>query len=206
MSTPRGGQYALKLPDGTQVWLNSASSITYPTAFTGNERTVSITGEAYFEVMNDKSKPFHVMVNDMDVLVLGTHFNINSYQEERAVRTTLLEGSVKISQGASTGVILTPGQQAKVEQQQIKVINGADLEQVMAWKNGLFNFNKLSLEEIIRQLSRWYDVDVVYQGTIAPKKFGGEIERDLNLLEVLDVLKEAGVHFSIEGKRLIVMP
>lgn len=210
MTTPKGRQYQLVLPDGTGVWLNAASSITYPIAFVGNDRTVTITGEAYFEVAKDKSKPFHVKVNDMEVEVLGTHFNINSYAEESVIRTTLLEGSVKISEGltASVGrtVMLRPGQQAVNTGAGITVNSDANIDQIMAWKNGMFNFNKLSLQEVLRQLSRWYDVDIVYKGTVTPKKFGGEIQRDLNLSEVLEGLQAIGVHFKIEGKKLIVMP
>lgn len=209
MSTPRGGQYKLVLPDGTAVWLNAASSITYPTVFAGGQRVVSVTGEAYFEVASDKVRPFQVKVNEMEVVVLGTHFNINSYQDEAAIRTTLLEGSIKVLSHIPgrdpQAVVLKPGQQAQAATQ-IKVIDHADVGQVMAWKNGLFNFDKLPLQEVLRQLSRWYDVEVVYEGTIAPKKFGGEIGRDLNLSEVLDGLKETGVHFNVVGRKLIVMP
>ncbi len=205
MTTPRGGQYKIQLPDGTDVWLNAASSITYPTAFTGSERTVTVTGEVYFEVAKDKAKPFHVKVNNLFVDVLGTHFNINSYGDETAVKTTLLEGSVKITAGKENRM-LRPGEQAQVAQHRVTVVSNADIDQVMAWKNGLFNFNKLSLQEVLRQLSRWYDVEVVYQGTLTPRKFGGEIQRDLNLSEVLDGLRETGVHFSIDGKKLIVTP
>jgi len=210
MTTPKGRQYQLILPDGTGVWLNAASSITYPIAFVGNDRTVTITGEAYFEVAKDKSKPFHVKVNDMEVEVLGTHFNINSYAEESVIRTTLLEGSVKVSEGVTAPVgrtvMLRPGQQAVNTGAGITVNSDANIDQIMAWKNGMFNFNKLSLEEVLRQLSRWYDVDIVYEGTVTPKKFGGEIQRDLNLSEVLEGLQAIGVHFKIDGKKLIVMP
>jgi transmembrane sensor len=226
MTTPKGRQYQLVLPDGSQVWLNAASSITYPTVFAGKDRTVTITGEAYFEVAKDKSKPFHVKVNEIEVEVLGTHFNINSYADEAGIKTTLLEGSVKVISGATTAVaassdrqhkssgtddfrqsiVIKPGQQAIANSQQLSVVNDADIDQVMAWKNGMFNFSKVSLQEVMRQISRWYDVEIEYQGTIQPKKFGGEIQRDLNLSEVLDGLKETGIHFRIEGKKLIVLP
>ena len=205
MTTPRGGQYKIQLPDGTDVWLNAASSVTYPTAFTGADRRVTITGEVYFEVAKDKAKPFRVNVNEVKVEVLGTHFNINSYGDETAIKTTLLEGSVKITAGKDNRM-LKPGEQAQVAQQRVTIVNNADLGQVMAWKNGLFNFNKLSLREVLRQLSRWYDVEVVYQGDVTPRKFGGEIQRDLNLSEVLDGLRETGIHFSIDGKKLVVTP
>ena len=212
LSTPYGSQYKLKLPDGTEVWLNAASSITYPTAFAGKDRGVTITGEVYFEVTKDKTKPFHVKVNDMEVEVLGTHFNINSYADEADIKTTLLEGSVKVVNGQSAmvnrqSVILKPGEQAILAANSpFTIDHSPDIDQVMAWKNGLFNFNKVSLQEVMRQIARWYDVDVVYQGEIKPKKFGGEIQRDLNLSEVLEGLKETGIHFRIEGKKLIVLP
>lgn len=213
MSTPKGGQFKLRLPDGTDVWLNAASSITYPTAFVGKDRMVTITGEAYFEVAKDKSKPFHVKVNNMDVEVLGTHFNINSYADEADIKTTLLEGSVKVSIGKNRSM-LKPGQQAIAESwgpqngksQSITIKNGVDLDQVIAWRSGLFNFNKVSLQEVMRQIARWYDVEIEYQGQIKPMQFGGEIQRDLNLSEVLEGLKETGIHFRIEGRRLIVLP
>ncbi|SDG27737.1 FecR family protein [Chitinophaga filiformis] len=209
MSTPRGGQYSLLLPDGTGVWLNAASSITYPTVFTGNNREVVISGEVYFEVAKESARPFRVKVNDMVVEVLGTHFNINSYTDESTIKTTLLEGIIKVVQrkmgGETLAVVLKPGQQA-LAAEQIKVVDHADVDQAMAWKNGLFNFNKLTIQEVLRQLSRWYDVDVVYQGIVTPRKFGGEIGRDLNLSEVLDGLEAAGVHFKVEGKKLIVIP
>jgi ferric-dicitrate binding protein FerR (iron transport regulator) len=209
MSTPRGGQYTLILPDGTGVWLNAASSITYPTTFTGSSREVVISGEAYFEVAQESARPFRVKVNDMAVEVLGTHFNINSYADEASIQTTLLEGSVKVVKRVpgreALAAVLKPGQQVQVTAQ-MKVVNHADVDQVMAWKNGLFSFDKLTLQEVLRQLSRWYDVEVVYQGAITPKKFVGEIGRDLNLSEVLDGLKATGVHFSVEGRKLIVMP
>lgn len=213
MSTPPGGQYKLKLPDGTDVWLNAASSITYPTAFVGRERTVTISGEAYFEVTKNRSKPFRVKVNDMEVEVLGTHFNLNAYKDEAAIKTTLLEGSVKVTQpaiGNRQSAMLKPGEQASVSQPSQKsqsiIVQTADLDQVMAWKNGLFNFNKVSLQDVMKQIARWYDVDVVYQGEIRPRKFGGEIQRDLYLSEVLEGLKETEIHFKIEGKKLIVLP
>jgi ferric-dicitrate binding protein FerR (iron transport regulator) len=214
MSTPPGGQFRLKLPDGTDVWLNAASSITYPAAFVGKDRTVTITGEAYFEVAKNPSKPFHVKVNDMDVEVFGTHFNVNAYKDEAAIKTTLLEGKVKVGQSAigpalkrEQSAILKPGEQAILTANSpLTIDHSPDLDQVMAWKNGLFNFNKVSLQDVMKQIARWYDVEIVYQGEIKPKKFGGEIQRDLNLSEVLEGLKETGIHFRIEGKKLIVLP
>lgn len=216
MSTPRGRQFQLTLPDGTQVWLNSASSITYPTAFTGSERKVQITGEAYFEVAKDRNKPFRVSFPGSNgengtVEVLGTHFNINAYPDESAARTTLLEGSVKVSAGKNEWKI-APSQQAVLKVSPVggdlegAVVNGVDVQQVIAWKNGYFNFNRADLATVMRQLARWYDVDVEYQGKVPNIMFIGEMQRNLNLSEVLDVLKRTDVHYKIEGKKLIVLP
>lgn len=206
ISTPRGGQYQIELPDGSQVWLNAASSLRFPTAFAGKERRVEISGEAYFEVTKNKSMPFIVTVDGSEVQVLGTHFNIMAYKEEKAVKTTLLEGSVRFVSGNNASV-LKPGQQSQLTKEgQVKVMSGVDVDEVMAWKNGMFYFKDADIETVMRQLSRWYDVDIEYQGEIKPKKFGGEIQRDLNLSDVLEGLKETGIHFRIEGKKLIVLP
>jgi ferric-dicitrate binding protein FerR (iron transport regulator) len=205
LTTPRGGQYRLALPDGSQVWLNAASSIRYPTAFTGRERRVEITGEAYFEIAKNPQMPFYVKVNDMQVEVLGTHFNVMAYANEDAVRTTLLEGSVKVNRGSST-VFLKPGQQSALgEKGAVSVIDGADTEEAVAWKNGLFEFDNVSIETVLRQISRWYDVDVQYEGNTMPSHFGGQISRYSNLSQVLKILELSGIHFRIEGKRLIVL-
>lgn len=206
LTTPRGGQYHLQLTDGTIVWLNAASSIRYPTAFTGATREVVVTGEAYFEVARNKYKPFHVKVNGIDVEVLGTSFNINAYSDEKAIRATLLEGSVKII-NATSAHTLRPGQQAViVGQTPITVDNQVDLEAVMAWKNGRFMFDDTPLPDVLRQLARWYDVDIEYRGDVSNKTVGGKMQRDLNLSEVLQGLHDIGVNFKIEGKKLIVMP
>lgn len=205
MTTPKGRQYSLVLPDGSQVWLNAASSITYPTAFAGNERKVSITGEAYFEVAHDAAKPFHVNVNGMDVQVLGTHFNINSYAEEAAIRTTLLQGSISVSVAGKMQMV-KPGQQAQVANDNIKLVADADVDAVMAWKNGFFSFEAADIKEIMTQLSRWYDVEVIYQGE-PMELFAGKIDRNLTLSQVLKALASNEVNFRIEdGKRLIILP
>jgi ferric-dicitrate binding protein FerR (iron transport regulator) len=205
MTTPKGRQFTLVLPDGTQVWLNAASSITYPTAFVGNARKVSITGEAYFEVAHNASKPFHVNVNGMDVQVLGTHFNINSYADEGPIRATLLQGSIRVSVAGKTQMV-KPGQQAQVANNDITLIPDADVDAVMAWKNGFFSFENADIKEIMKQLTKWYDVEVIYQGE--PKeRFAGKIDRNLTLSQVLKGLSETKVHFRIEdGKRLIILP
>lgn len=198
MTTPRGGQYRLTLPDGTQIWLNAASSITYPTAFVGEERKVEISGEVYFEVAKNAAMPFKVKLRDgSEIRVLGTHFNVNTYADEPSVRTTLLEGSVMIN----NNVVLQPGQAYSNGK-----VTEADTEAAVAWKNGVFIFNKDNLASVMRQLSRWYDVEVEYQGNLLSRTFSGKIKRDLGLLDLLDGLKSTDVHFKIEGKKLIVTP
>lgn len=200
LSTPRGGQYKLVLPDGSDVWLNAASSITFPTAFTGKERDVTVTGEVYFEVAHNAKKPFHVKVNAMNIEVLGTHFNINSYTDESYIKTTLLEGSVKISRNDGETVLLEPSQQAQVNQltDEPITITTPDINQVMAWKNGRFFYTNTDLKTIMRQVMRWYDVDVKYKGNIPVRYFTADISRDNNLSAILKVLELSNIHFRIE--------
>lgn len=207
LTTPRGGQFRLTLPDGTGVWLNAASSITYPTAFTGAERNVTVTGEVYFEVAQMANKPFMVTANHTAIQVLGTSFNINAYTDEATVNTTLLQGSIKVTAGAA-GQVLQPGQQAQTTTNgSLQVLNHADTDQAIAWKNGSFNFNGKGLPEVMRQLARWYDIEVVFSGKVPVRKFGGEIQRSLPLSEVLEILQTMDVKFKIENeKKLIVLP
>ncbi|MFV8326227.1 FecR family protein [Flavobacterium sp. ZS1P14] len=206
MTTPRARQYNLELSDGTKVWLNASSSITFPTSFTANERKVILTGEAYFEVAKDKTRPFRVAVNDMQVNVLGTHFNINAYDDEASVNTTLLEGSVLLTEKGKK-VLLKPGQQAQKQKSGAIVVNdNVNLEEVMGWKNGVFYFDNASLQTVLRQVSRWYDVDVVFEKGIPTRTFEGEIQRNLQLSQVLKILEKNKVHFKIDGKILRVMP
>jgi ferric-dicitrate binding protein FerR (iron transport regulator) len=208
MSTPKGRQFQLVLPDGSQVWLNAASSIRYPTSFTGKDRRVEITGEAYFEVAHNPSVPFKVEVNKQsEVTVLGTHFNINSYENEESVSTTLLEGSVQVKNQAGM-IVLKPGQQAKVTGlDKINVLSNVNLDKVMAWKNGVFNFEDATLQEVMRQLERWYDIDVVYEKNIPKLEFFGKMGKDLSLAAVLSGLEKSNVHFRMEeGRRLVVLP
>jgi ferric-dicitrate binding protein FerR (iron transport regulator) len=209
LSTVRGEQspYPLVLADGTKVWLNAESSITFPTSFSGKERIVKITGEVYFEVLHDASHPFKVKVRDQTIEDLGTQFNINAYLDEPAMKTTLINGSVKISKG-SQSAFLKPGFQAVVSASGSAIIvQAADLDQVMAWKNGSFEFEGTPLNDIMRQISRWYDVDISYEGTIEGVEFGGSISRSKNINEILSVLETTkGVHFKIEGRRILVMP
>jgi ferric-dicitrate binding protein FerR (iron transport regulator) len=206
LTVPKGSKpMKLLLVDGSRVWLNVASSITYPTAFTGKERRVSVSGEAYFEIAHDASKPFVVRNGSMDVQVLGTHFNVNTFEDDdNNIKVTLLEGAVKINNGDSKA-FLKPGQQALVSNK-VKVVDDVDLDKVMAWKNGYFQFDKASLQSVLKQVSRWYDVEVIYQGKNRPREFIGEIERDLSLSEVLKILKINNVNFTIEEKKLIIKP
>ena len=206
ISTPKGGQYQLELPDGSLVWLNASSSIHFPTSFAANERRVEVTGEAYFEVAKNLSKPFIAAVNNSEVRVLGTHFNINSYNDEDDVTTTLLEGSVKFVNGA-TANILKPGQQSQLAKNgSITVVNNVDVDKVVAWKNGVFDFENTSIETIMRQLSRWYDVEIEYKGK-SDDLFIAEMRRNIKLSDALKALELTGkVRFDIREKKIIVMP
>ncbi|WP_295119401.1 FecR family protein [uncultured Chitinophaga sp.] len=204
LSTPRGGQFRVTLPDGTQVWLNAASSITFPTAFNGADRSVKITGEAYFEVAQMANKPFKVNINDKNMVqVLGTSFNINSYTDEPYINTTLLSGGVRVS-AASENVVLRPLQQAQYKDK-LTVVPVTTTDQVMAWKDGAFYFTNADLPTVLRQVSRWYDVEIVYEGKIPQRSFGGEMGRDLQLTQVLGILGKMDVKFKLEGNKLIVM-
>ena len=204
LATPRGGQYQLVLPDGSKVWLNASSSIHFPTAFTGNQRNVELTGEAYFEVAKNKEKPFHVNVKGMQVEVLGTHFNVNAYGDEGNIKTSLLEGSVKIKSGQASG-LLKPGEQAILGGNVNKIeIKKADMSEVMAWKNGLFQFDDAGITTIMQEISRWYDVEIVYQGEIPVRRFEGKISRDAQLSDVLKILELSDVKFKVEGRTIVV--
>ncbi|MCU7547979.1 FecR domain-containing protein [Chitinophagaceae bacterium LB-8] len=204
ITTPKGGQYQLVLADGTKVWLNAASSLHFPAAFAGKERVVELKGEGYFEVARNITMPFHVRVNGTDIQVLGTHFNINAYNNESAMLTTLLEGSVKVSKGTQTRM-LKPGQQAAIGRgEQILVENDVNLDEVIAWKNGLFQFQSADLETILRQASRWYDIEVEYRDKIS-ERFSGQISRNVNISQLLKILELTGkVQFEIEGRKIIV--
>jgi transmembrane sensor len=185
-TTPKGGWYQFILSDGTKVWLNSASSIKYPVNFIGNERRVELTGEAYFEVAHNAAKPFRVVSNGQTVEVLGTHFNINAYAD-----------------GSS---VIKPGEQAQLDNGKIKVISDVDVDAAVAWKNGLFNFEDSNIQEVMRQFARWYDVDVKYEGELPSRHFSGEISRNMNASQMLDILSFKKIHYKIQGKTITVMP
>ncbi|HVW60577.1 MAG TPA: FecR domain-containing protein [Puia sp.] len=211
LSTPKGGQYRIQLPDGTRVWLNSASSIHYPVAFTGDRREVDITGEAYFEVAQVSTRdgrrkmPFIVHTDrHTEVEVLGTHFNIMAYADEDVVRATLLEGKVKVA-NLHDRVLLSPGQQAVLETPLSSIkVSVADTDKETAWISGFFQFDHTDLPALMRQLQRWYDVEPVYPVKDNGRRFGGRISRSLSLREMLHLLESNDIHFIIEGKKLIV--
>jgi len=204
ITVPVGGQWQAVLADGSHVWLNALSSITFPTIFTGKERRVEIKGEAYFEIAHDKSKPFKVASLGQTVEVLGTHFNVMAYPDEKVIKTTLLEGSVRLSDAGKTE-LLKPGEQAQVVAGEIKVTNDVDIEDVVAWKNGYFKFNE-NLESTMNKIARWYNVEVVYEDKPDNSlSFGGEISRTRNIRDVLNIMEYTGkVHFKIEGRRVVV--
>lgn len=212
LATPRSGQYQLVLPDGSKVWLNAESSIRYPVVFSGNERKVQITGEVYFEVAplqlrSGQKMPFIVEKGDMRVEVLGTHFNVNAYDDESAIKTTLLEGKVRTSTMNGQRVILKPGEQVSLSHSsKLSQPIPVQTEDVVAWKNGLFHFESANLKTIMRQIARWYDVEVVYEGTtVKNDPMFVEVTRNTRLSDVLKILEETGsAKFSIQGRKVIV--
>ncbi|HEY8387892.1 MAG TPA: FecR domain-containing protein, partial [Parasegetibacter sp.] len=224
LSTPPGRQFRLSLPDGTQVWLNAGSSVRFPTQFTSSKREISVTGEVYLEVVKDAEKPFFVNVdNRAEVEVLGTSFNINAYNDEPILATTLIEGSLKMHVVAenlkSESVLLKPGQQGRLQEvaghpnnSNISRLTVSDqnremIEKITAWKNGLFNFDNANITQVMRQISRWYNVTVEYEGQVPNHTFLGKLGRDMTLSEILAVLQKTGVNFRLEeGRRLIVYP
>jgi ferric-dicitrate binding protein FerR (iron transport regulator) len=206
IETPRGGRYQMRLPDGTNVWLNSASRLTFPSSFSSlSKRKVELSGEAYFEVAKDKSRPFVVKTILQEVEVLGTHFNISSYEDESSVKTTLIEGSVKIVAKNGSDKILKPGQQSVLTADNITVENISEGQQALAWKNDQFVFESNDIQYVMRMISRWYNVEVEYVGTIPENRFGGAISKFENISEVLKSLESTGrVKFKIEGRRILV--
>lgn len=206
LAVPKGGQYELTLPDGTRVWLNAASSLTYPVAFNGKERAVRLAGEAYFEVAKHPGKPFLVNVDDKQTVeVLGTHFDIRAYNDDPDIRTTLLEGSVKIS-AKNSHIIIKPGQMAVNNPETPLIVRNADLDEVMAWKNGLFVFNDERMEDVLRRVARWYDIDVEYETDVSKKKLRGIVSKYKSIRELLDnITLTSGIHYKIEGRRVILI-
>jgi ferric-dicitrate binding protein FerR (iron transport regulator) len=206
VSTARGETYAVRLSDGTQVWLNSGSSIRFPVPFSKDERLVTITGEVYFEVAQDASRPFRVKKpnDDFTVNVLGTHFDVNTYDDEETLNVSLLEGSVRVNRGGHVA-LLKPGQQARLSGGNIKVMDDVDMERVTAWKDGLFYFKDADIREIMRQAARWYDIEVEYQGTPSTEGYNGRVSKDTKLSELLKVLELTNVRFIIEGKKITVI-
>ncbi len=202
--TPNGKTFQIALPDGTNVWMNAGSSLKYPTYFSGSERTVVLTGEAYFEVTHNDKMPFKVFSNGQEVEVLGTHFNIRAYENEPVLKTTLLEGKIKITEGANSSLV-KPGQQIVVSldkhSMKTKEVNA---ELAIAWKNRLFYFEDAKYDEIMREIERWYDVDVIYKGKIPDERFQGAIQKDLKLNQVLKMLESKDVHFKVSGKEVLV--
>jgi ferric-dicitrate binding protein FerR (iron transport regulator) len=210
IETPRGGQYQIVLPDGSQVWLNAASSIRYPTSFAADSRTVTITGEVYFEVAKNPLLPFKVISQAQTVEVLGTHFNISAYQDDPLIKTTLMEGSVKVTNDKyRSTATLHPGQQSLITTASKTIaVKPADTEDILAWKNGAFNFNNEDLSSIMNKLSRWYDIDISYTNQeIRKQRFSGSIPRSADITEVLHFLEYTGtIHFKVSERRIYVMP
>jgi len=203
VATPRGGQYHLVLSDGTRVWLNAASELKFPAQFSGNERRVELKGEAYFEVHRNLSVPFIVHTSGQEVKVLGTHFNIKAYSDEASVKTSLLQGRVNVTSGSKTST-LNPGFEAISNQGDIKV-RPADVQQSIAWKNGWFQFNNATIEEVMKQVSRWYDADIVISKAPLPlRQFTGTISRQVPISEMLEMLRYTGIKFSIRDRKILV--
>lgn len=203
LTTPRGGQFKIELPDGTLVWLNAASSLRFPTAFNGRERTVILNGEGYFEVAQKENMPFKVQLGSGMVEVLGTHFNVMAYQNEANVKTTLLEGAVKVTHQSHT-VRLAPGQQASWTADGNIVTGPADTEEAVSWKEGYFQFNRAPLADVMRQLQRWYNVEVRYEGNAGTREFWGKIPRNVKLSEALKILELSNIPYSMRGDTIII--
>ena len=212
VSTPRGGQYEITLPDGTQVWLNAVSSLRFPTRFGGDKREVTLTGEAYFEVAKNPRKPFFVHIAfpghrerpAATVRVLGTHFNIMAYEDEKTVNTSLFEGAVSLLRSSGNPIEIVPGQQVQLKNDNsVKIVHAND--NAIAWKKGLFSFKSEHIQTIMRRAARWYDLKVTYMGTPTPDTFSGTISRSVNLSQLLKILEMSGVKFIIDGRKIIVM-
>jgi hypothetical protein len=206
VSTAKGETYSVRLSDGTMVWLNSGSSLRFPVVFSGRQRTVEISGEAYFEVTKDVNRPFRVkgLNDDFETEVLGTAFNVNSYSDEATLKVTLLEGSVRVRK-KDQSVLLKSGQQARLTASSVTVENDVDTERVMAWKKGIFDFRNANIQEIMRQAARWYDIDVEYKGKPSAERYIGKVSMDTRLSELLKILELTDVRFIIYGKKITVI-
>jgi transmembrane sensor len=204
LSTPAGGQYRVVLADGTRIWLNASSSLHFPISFSGKERLVKLTGEAYFEVANNADMPFKVKVGEAEVQVLGTHFNIMAYENEKSINTTLLEGSVRVFSGAQQAII-TPGQQTEITKTGGMIVSQADVEEAVAWKNGFFEFNSFDIQQVMRQIARWYNVEIIYMGSIPEGHFSGYLKRSNDIMQVLEILKLGNVQVKIVGRKIMVL-
>lgn len=212
IETPMGGQYQVNLPDGSRAWLNSGSYLRYPIKFSGKERSIEISGEVYFEIKKMEGIPFKVQAGEQTIEVLGTHFNVMAYTDEASINTTLVEGSVKVTNGNKSTIII-PGQQSRLKNGEFEVLS-VDIDEVIAWKNGFFVFKNENLKSMMRKISRWYDVEVVYEGNIVDKSFGGKISRSRNISELLKIMESTGsIHFKVitenletNERRVIVMP
>lgn len=201
---PRGGEYQLVLADGSKIWMNSSSSLRYPTSFSGSERKVYLSGEAYFEVAKNAKMPFIVKTDKAEVKVLGTHFNVKAYNDEDLCKTTLLEGAVSVQSSAMINEI-KPGQQAIINGQgQQKITSDINVEEEVAWKNGLFMFTKADIKDVMQQVSRWYDIEVVYEGKVPDLQFTGQLSRKVDFSGFTNILKYAGLNFTIKGETVIV--
>jgi len=205
LTTPKGGTYQVTLSDGSRVWLNAASTIRYPSRFVGNKRAVEISGEAYFAVKSDKTRPFKVTSDGQTVEVLGTEFNISAYNGNAETRTTLVEGSVRVAPTSdpSSEVTILPGEQSVIRGAQIDVAE-VEPEQYIAWKSGKFFFKNTSFQDMIAEVARWYDIEVVYEDKVPATTFSGDMKRSVSLMTVLDMLKISNIPFRIEGKKLII--
>lgn len=204
VTTPKGGEYRLVLPDGTKVWLNASSSIRFPLSF-ATERRVSVTGEVYMEVVASARYPFRVNAKQRVITVLGTRFNINAYEDEPTLQATLLSGKIRLS-NQTQELVLSPGQVATIPEAGPIQTQRADTVKVTAWKNGWFNFEDAGIEQIMNQLKRWYDIEVRYEGVVPSRHYSGSIERVLPLRAVLDMLQKTNIHFKIEGRVVTVLP
>jgi transmembrane sensor len=206
ITIPRAGKWNVVLPDGSKAWLDAFSSIRFPTVFTAKNRTVEITGQVYFEVVHNAARPFRVLANGQTIEDIGTHFNVNAYKDEPGIKTTLVEGSVSVSND-NQRVVLKPGQQSVfLSNNKIFVKKDLNVEDEIAWKDGYFEFNKASIQTVMRQFARWYDVEVTYEGTTPISKITGKVPRNVNASQALKILSSLDIHFKIEDKKIIITP